>query len=73
MQYVPWEPEPVNGLLDPTDEGPRLLFLPSDPESFEVKYAEVEGYQSLAGKWMDALWEVNEDESVETLRVLAVS
>ncbi|KAL2187844.1 hypothetical protein L209DRAFT_753991 [Thermothelomyces heterothallicus CBS 203.75] len=72
-QQNPQEPEPVNGLLDATDDGPRLLFLPSDPESFEVRHAEVQGYQSSAGEWMDALWEVDEDESVETMRVLAVS
>ncbi|KAK0736054.1 kinase-like domain-containing protein [Apiosordaria backusii] len=67
------EPQPVGTFLDAVDEGTRLLFLPSDPESFELKHADVEGYQSPAGEWMDLRWEVDEDESVETLRVLAVA
>ncbi|KAK3336829.1 kinase-like domain-containing protein [Cercophora scortea] len=50
-QQTAGEPQPVNGLLHATEDGPRLLFLPSDPESIEV----------------------DEDESVETPRVLAVS
>jgi hypothetical protein len=28
----------------------RLLFLPSDPETFELKHADVKGHQSLAGE-----------------------
>ena len=72
-QRVPQEPQPLGAFLDAANEGTRLLFLPSDPESFELKHADVEGHQSLAGEWMEILWEVDEDESVETLRVLAVS
>lgn len=59
--------------MDTADEITRLLFLPSDPNSFQLKHADIEGYQSQAGKWVDPRWEVDEDESVETVKVLAVA
>lgn len=66
------EPQPLDAFLA-ANEGTRLLFLPSDPESFGLKHADVEGCQSPAGEWRDVLWKVDDDESVESLRVLAVS
>src|SRR4029434_6959222 len=63
---------PLTAFLEAANNETRLLFLPSDPESFELKHADVEGHQSPAGEWMDVLWEVDEEDSVETLRVLAV-
>ncbi len=73
-QPAPQELPPVKGFLEAANkEGTRLLFLPSGPEFFELKHANVEGHQSLAGEWIDVLWEVDKDKSVETLRVIAVS
>ncbi len=68
------EPQPVKGFLDAADEeGTRLLFLPSDPDAFELRHADVEGHQSPAGGWIDVLWEADEEESVETLKVMTVA
>lgn len=54
-------------------ESTRLLFLPSDPETFDLRHADAKDDQSPAGDWIDLRCEGDEDESVEVLRVLAVA
>lgn len=47
-QRAPQEPQPVGAFLA-ANEGTRLFFLPSDPESFELKHADVEGLPEPSG------------------------
>ena len=73
MQQSPPPPSRIWPFWPDIDEGTRLLFLPLDPGTFDLEYADVKGYESPPGKWVDLRYEGNEDESVEMLRVMAVA